>query len=96
MTGAVKNKLKEVSGSGTSYQGRVRASYSVLVDIFGEPHELNGDKTLAEWRFKDTETDVVFTIYDWKNYGFSRFNVTDWHIGGVDGKAVDTFHKFYV
>lgn len=91
----VKQNLTAFSGSGTSYQGVVNANYAVLVKVFGEPHELNGDKTLAEWSFKETETGNVFTIYDWKNFGLAKEFIRTWHIGGVDNKAMTLFYKYF-
>ena len=74
---------------GTSLQGYVdgQVGFPRLVEIFGEPLGA-GDKTLAEWvvRFEDG---TIATIYDWKNYGMRREDVTSWHIGGHDKRAAD-------
>jgi hypothetical protein len=70
----------------TCLQGYIRATYSELVEVFGEP-EGGGDKTTAEWclRFEDG---TVATIYDWKEYETPMYEY-DWHIGGHNKKAVD-------
>lgn len=73
---------------GTSLQGYVEAptKFETLVSVFGEP-EGGSDKTLAEWvvRFEDG---TIATIYDWKNYGMRREDITSWHIGGHSKRAV--------
>ena len=79
--------------TGTSYRGRMDANYHDLVEVFGEPHRFGGDKTLAEWCF-EFEDGVVFTIYDWKNYGGQLELITDWHIGGHNGLVVDRVETF--
>jgi hypothetical protein len=74
---------------GTSLQGYINASFDELVDMFGEPHYFEpytGDKVQCEWSFK-TNNGIVFTIYDWKEYGTHPHDVTSWHIGGYDKKA---------
>ena len=96
MQQSVKQNLTEFSGCVTSYQGVVNANYADLVKVFGEPHELNGDKTLAEWSFKETETGDVFTIYDYKNFGLSKEFIRAWTIiSGADNKAVNLFYKYF-
>lgn len=75
---------------GTSLQGYVDCSYSLLVDLFGQPMS-GGDKTNAKWTVK-TSDGVVITIYDWKSE-IDPIHNTDWHIGGFSDKAVDALYE---
>ena len=72
----------------TSYWGNyLYASYQELVDKLGEPNTVSGDyKTQKEWHIVISD-EVVFTLYDWKEYDD---DVTDgekykWHIGHSGG-----------
>lgn len=89
-------KIKSINtsfsiASGTSLQGYIHATYSELVDFFGEPLEGDGCKVSAEWNF-DFEDGTVATLYDWKlsepiaNYPLEEY---EWHIGGRNQKAVE-------
>lgn len=82
----------ESGGNGTSYQGKIMASYYDLVDMFGKPaFEGIGDKVTTEWvidyQVSDGEGERkygTFTLYDWH---FARdlndpSAVTDWNVGG--------------
>ena len=91
-SGEIGKNLK-LGGHGGSLQGYIDITYKELVDAFGEPHDTMGDKTLAEWFFKDNG--VPFTIYDYKNYGMDVHSIRDWHIGGEDSKAVDVVRKYF-
>lgn len=82
------------NGGGTGLVGYLTATYQDLVKKFGEPHELNGDKTLAEWSFVSNDG-VQFTIYDYKNYGCRKEDITNWHIGGNDSKAIIEMEKHF-
>ena len=83
-----------VSVAGTSLVGNVNSTYAELVQVFGEPTLLGGDKTTAEWQIRfnvmedgDTDTtDVVATIYDWKEYD-TPMGPYDWHVGGNSANA---------
>lgn len=77
-------------GIGTSLQGYVQCSYSLLVQLFGSPME-GSDKSKAEWVVK-TDDDVVFTIYDWKS-DVDPIHNTDWHIGGFNDNAMEAIHE---
>lgn len=70
----------------TSLQGYVKTTYDKLVEVFGEPHYLGGDKTTCEWsvRFIDG---TIATIYDYKE-SETPLNEYDWHIGGFNQYAV--------
>lgn len=67
----------------SSLQGHIKASYSELVEVLGEPtlNEPSGDnKTQIEWVLEFNGD--LFTIYDWKTYDreytineLSRFNI---------------------
>lgn len=87
-------KVKEtIASSGTSLQGYMHASYSDLVEAFGEPQytETSGDgKVDREWNLNLTEPDFgeshTVTIYNWKDYDGGLEAETNpnyrWHIGG--------------
>ena len=69
---------------GSSYQGTVIASYSIMVELFGLPYlvpEEDQDKSKVEWTiiWKDK---TVSTIYDWKWYDTELEDITEWNIGG--------------
>ena len=53
---------------GTSLQGYVQATFSQLCDQLGQPapYECGDGKVLAEWLLQDEETDVVATVYCYK------------------------------
>ena len=70
----------------TSLQGYLSARYEDLVRVFGEPDELGGDKTTAEWCLQ-FEDGTVATIYDWKECMTPMYKY-DWHIGGMSNLAV--------
>jgi hypothetical protein len=90
------NQERIIGIGGTSFQGYVDIPYGILVRIFGEPMEGDMYKTQAEWEvcFEDG---TVATIYDYKvgacycgeDDGIAKEDVTDWHIGGHNEKAVD-------
>ncbi len=74
---------------GTSYQGKISATYTALVAALGEPDEGSADgKTQAEWalRFEDG---TVITIYDYKMAPVPREQVNTWNIGGRHPSAVE-------
>jgi len=79
-----------VNAGGTSLCGYIKITHRELEKVLGKG-EGPADKTLDEWSIKgevDGE-EVIATIYDWKNYGSNVQYITDWHIGGKDGKAVE-------
>ena len=53
----------------------------------GYPTYTDGDKTLAEWVIKGNDGTIA-TIYDYKNYGMRKEQISNWHIGGKSEKAV--------
>lgn len=75
-------------------QGFVDVSYAKLTETFGEPNAGgDGDKVDAEWVLKGPDGFVtIYNYKDGKNYcgsnGLDVENITDWHIGGKDSKAV--------
>lgn len=88
------NNATEIETGGSCLQGHVTASFSELKAVFGEPHESDEYKSDAGWdlRFGDG---TIATIYNWKdgpNYngkdGTPVEQITDWHVGGFDQKAV--------
>ena len=82
----------ESGGSGTSYQGKIMASYYDLVDMFGKPaFEGIGDKVTTQWvidyQVSDGEGERkygVFTLYDWRFARDLNNNsaITEWNVGG--------------
>ena len=99
------NKLKFITHNdddligigGTCYQDTLIANYADLVDTFGEPMDGDNYKTDAEWtiRFTVGETEVVATIYNWKNGknycgeedGLDVTEIREWNVGGFDANA---------
>jgi hypothetical protein len=80
----VRNIVPSSTMGGTSLQGLFSMRYSDLVALLGPPHYLDDDKTLAEWCFEYEPNGVIFTIYDWKNYGQKKEQISEWHIGGKE------------
>ena len=80
---------ENIDTNGTSYQGSLKASYSQLTVLFGQPHASKEHKVDAEWKIA-WEDGVVATIYNWKNgvsyngwrEGTPTELITDWEIGG--------------
>lgn len=79
--------------NGTHRQGYLKITYQELIDVLGDPHGENGDKTQAEWELQ-FEDGTVATLYDYKEL-FRVERVTDWHIGGHDQKAVDRIRELF-
>ena len=75
------------SASGSCLRGYVKTTYDELVNVFGEPTKLKGDKVNVEWTIKFSDGTVA-TIYDWKQ-SETPMGVYDWHIGGFNYLAVD-------
>lgn len=92
-----KSKFKTgADASGTSLIGYINIPHAEIVAVLGKG-EGGGDKTLDEWAIEG-EVDgekVVATLYDWKNYGMVAENITDWHIGGNDKKALDLIRSIF-
>lgn len=86
MTIQFKN-VRTVSTSGSCLQGYIKTTYNELVNVFGNPTTLQGDKVTVEWTIQFTDGTVA-TIYDWK-LSQTPMNVYDWHIGGFNQRAVD-------
>lgn len=80
--------------NGTSLKGYVITTREELTRAFGEPRQYTGDeeKVRFEWRlqFETDSSDIVATVYDWKNYNYILFRdeVYQWHIGGNNPDAV--------
>lgn len=77
----------------SSLQGYVKATYSEVLQAFGEPTyaipSADG-KVDTEWEMFDEEAGQV-TLYDWKCYGHIARDGQPyrWHIGGDSRKAVE-------
>lgn len=75
------------SPNGTSFHGGyIRASYNDLAELFG-PHHYGDryDKVSSGWEMLHKESNIIFTIYDWKQYYSSpvtnKNTIYDFHIG---------------
>jgi len=85
--------------NGSYLLGKVRASYDDLVEMFGEPNGAMCDKVWNSWDIEfeiynkkgEVEDTVYANLYDWKEVDaeISKRGEYDWHIGGVDKRAVD-------
>jgi hypothetical protein len=82
---------------GTSFHGHsIYCSYNDLVQILGEPQYKDNtgeDKTNYEWECVTDSGDVVFAIYDWKEYRpISKDEKIEWNIGAHSNmKSIDAF-----
>ena len=89
----VKYTLRQSNGrphesGGTHLQGYIGIPYATIASKLGYPTYTDGDKTLAEWVLKG-EDGTIANIYDYKNYGMRKEDITHWHIGGKSEKAVE-------
>ena len=98
----MKITVNQHDGCGTSLQGRIELNYDQIVDRLGEPTDGDGFKVDAQWIVHHEDSDVIATIYNWKdgrNYwgadGTPVNQITDWHIGGFDVDAVDLVHNLF-
>lgn len=73
--------------NGTSLQGYIDIPFASIASKLGYPTYTDEDKTLAEWVIKGDDGTIA-TIYDYKNYGMRREQISEWHIGGESKKAV--------
>ncbi len=91
----VTHNEKNITTSGTCFQGDVEIDYNTLVEIFGEPNKGDGYKVDAEWdvEFDDGTVATIYNYKDGKNYlgkdGLDVREIVDWHIGGFNRKSVD-------
>ena len=92
---------RTIKTSGTHLQGHTQATYADIVKAFGEPMEEGFDdyKSDAEWEIL-FEDGTVATIYNYKNginycgeSGTPTEQITDWHIGGFNEKAVERIQE---
>jgi len=72
--------------SGTSFYGvTLTVTPQKLIDVLGEPDFFGNDgsdKTNMEYSL-ETEDEIAFTIYDWKEYRPLQMDETiEFHIGG--------------
>jgi hypothetical protein len=61
------SKADSSAANGTHLQGRITTTFVALENVFGRPHDTDGDKTTVEWAFKFTDGTVA-TVYDYKYY----------------------------
>jgi hypothetical protein len=81
-------KQEGKSAVGTSFHRvEIKATVNELIAVLGDPtHDTNDgeDKVNFEWD-RQTITDDVFTVYDWKEYRpISKDEVITWHIGAMN------------
>jgi len=83
----------DVDTNGSFLQGQIICPFSLLVTLFGEPHEGDTQVSDAFWSvlFDDG---VTATVYNWKNGrnycgGPEVEHITKWNIGGYEKAAVD-------
>lgn len=73
------------STGGTSFHGQTfRMTPRELISLIGEPQYRGGieDKSQYDWCLEIENTDIVFTIYDWKEYRvINEDEIIEWHIG---------------
>ena len=85
---------KPHDAGGTYLQGYIDIPYATLASKLGYPTHTDGDKTLAEWVIKGKDGTVA-TIYDYKNYGMKKEQISKWHIGGKNEKAVKLIGEIF-
>ena len=85
----------EINFDDTSLQGNIRAGYSLLCNLFGQPHGSDGYKSDAGWDI-EFEDGTVVTIYNWKNgknylgsEGYDTQKITSWNVGGKERRSFD-------
>ena len=79
-------KLSKKSPTGTSFHNvTVQCTPQQLIDLLGPAQWGSNDgrdKTNFDW-VCETETGILFTIYDWKEYRvLDMLDQVVWHIGG--------------
>ena len=89
----MKYTTHNVDTNGSFLQGQIICPFSLLVTLFGEPHEGDTQVSDAFWSvlFDDG---VTATVYNWKNGrnycgGPEVEHITKWNIGGYEKAAVD-------
>ena len=89
----MKYTTHNVDTNGSFLQGQITCPFSLLVTLFGEPHEGDTQVSDAFWSvlFDDG---VTATVYNWKNGrnycgGPEVEHITKWNIGGYEKAAVD-------
>lgn len=79
-------KQTQKDSNNTSFHGHViKCRLADLRTILGQPEYENNDgsdKVNFDWTM-ETESGLVFTVYDWKQYRrVSEEEIIAWHIGG--------------
>jgi len=88
-----------IETSGTHLQGYIQANYADLIKVFGIPMVWDDYKSDAEWQvcFEDGTRATIYNYKNGKNYcgidGLDVQDITEWHIGGFDKKAVERVLK---
>ena len=96
-------------GNGTSGMGNIQVAPADLVLAFGQPGESDGFKVSGEYTFHDEESDIVFTMYDWKRtnlYGgqtapspeefWAQTKPTTINIGGNHKGDIEQFKRMVI
>ena len=74
---------------GSSFKGKIQATFFQLVNTFGKPISNNND-TEADWviRFDDEDGWTPVSIYNWNSKGRIE-DIDTWNVGGFDNKALE-------
>lgn len=79
--------------AGTSYRGKVTATYQQLSEVFGEPDIIKGTpESLYEWWIETP--DGIASVHDQSRYAEYGFDVRadgrpwQWHVGGHTANVV--------
>jgi hypothetical protein len=79
--------------------GYVDVDYKTIKSVFGKPFNSCTDKCDAEWSilFDDGTEATIYNYKDGKNYlgrkGTPKTQITNWHIGGYNERAVELVTK---
>ena len=67
---------------GSFHDCYVKSSVNELTNIIGKPERMDGDKTNYEWGCRCEG--ILFYIYDWREPGFTKNAIIDFHIGSSE------------
>jgi len=96
-------KKVETSSQGCHLQDYIKAKYTELVDILGDPEEMRptSGKISTCWTFESTGGEIV-TLYDWKMTDeymadlmsivkFRKLEFYNWHVAAKNYSAASQF-----
>lgn len=71
----------EADVHGTSKKLTIKASYTKLVDLFGEPDRPFGEGSAARisWNVEFSDG-YVLSVYDWNQQDIPVYQVTEWNV----------------